>query len=272
MQVTKSPIYQSAWCMQVDMRAIEMTDCADIRALASTYGATAVSLDTAPYFLDGGGTELELINPSPVLRELQQYGPPGVRSIIGYTIDRSSLKPGEEAFWAFYLRKIVPACIGSNEKGEQKRLRQACLKALYANEPLLEFITHVVLPGEDMTKPSAIVKLFNDTFSSRTIERELTDFRKEGRLPITSEMSDKKPPVMSKHNPEDKAHSLREKSGTTHQAVNEAANDSHPVMHPHVSSDVAFNEPDDDDDIATPRHQHHIAALMHKNLGIRMKP
>ena len=272
MQVIKSPIYQSAWCMPVEMRVIELTDCADIRALASTYGVTAISLDTAPYFLDGGGKELELINPSPVLRELQQYGPPGVRSIVGFTIDRSALKPGEEIFWSFYLRKIVPACIGSNEKGEQKRLRQACLKALYANEPLLKFITHVVLPGEDMTKPSAIIKLFNDTFSSRTIERELTDLRKEGRLPITSEMSDKKPPVMSKHNPEDKAHILKEKSGTTHQAVNEAANDSHPVMRPHVSSDVACNEPDNDDDIATPRHQHHIAALMHKSLGIRMKP
>ncbi len=192
MRITKRPIHKSAWGTPVNVRVVEVSDCAEIRAHASTYGGSAIALDTTPYFLDGGGKELELINPSVVLRELEQYGHPGVRSIVGHVIDREELKPGEEKFWGFYLGKIVPACLGSNEKGEQKRLRQSCIKTLLKNETLLNFITHVVLPGEDMTKPHAYKKLFNNTFSKRTIEHDLTALRKKGVLPTSDAAPRKK--------------------------------------------------------------------------------
>src|SRR5690554_6347165 len=108
MRITKRPIYESAWGMTVEVRVVEVSDCAEIRAHASTYGGTAIALDTTPYFLDGGGQELELINPSSVIGELEQYGHPGVRSIVGHVIDRASLNPGEEQFWGFYLGKVAP--------------------------------------------------------------------------------------------------------------------------------------------------------------------
>jgi len=270
MQVTKSPIYQSAWCMQIEMTVIEVTDCADIRALASTYGARAVSLDTMPYFLDGGGKELELINPSPVLRELQQYGPPGVRSIVGCTIERSALKPGEEAFWSFYLRKIVPACIGSNEKGEQKRLRQSCIKTLLKNETLLDFITNVVLPGEDMTKPNAYKKLFNNAFSNRTIEHDLTALRKKGILAKSD----------TAHRNKVHATSSEEKSDNTtispedgeekcdHVKNERDANTSQNTMN--SIPKVEFIDPDSEDHNITPSYQHHINTVINKHLGLNL--
>jgi hypothetical protein len=283
MQITKSPIYQSAWSAPVEIRVIEVTDCADIRALASPYGATAVSLDTTPYFFEGIGQELELINPSPVLREIKQYGHPGVRSIVGYTIDRATLKPGEEAFWTFYLKNVVPACIGSNKRGEQKRLRDVCLKALYANESLVDFICHVVLPGEDMSKPGAIKKLFNNTFSTRTIEHDLTDFRKTGQLPTTFTTPDRKPPVKAamkakeKEKEKEKSKESIDEQKSSHHAQEardvrpHSVNSGHSVTRHVVPADAVFIEPDSGDDTATPRHQQHIADLMNKALGIRRK-
>lgn len=179
----KRPIHQGAWCIEAEITIVEASDCDAISSLASTFGDTAILLDTTPYFFDGNGGDLELINPSTVFKEIEKLGHPGVRSIVGFSINRSALRPGEEKFLAFYLGKIVPACIGSNERGQQKRLRKSCIKALYGNEELLDFIRNVVLPGKDLTKPGAIKQLFNGTFSTRTIELDLEELRMEGIIP-----------------------------------------------------------------------------------------
>lgn len=182
MRATKRPIYQGNWRIDVQIMIMEVSACQEIRALASPFGSTEISLVTPPYFLDGNSEAPKLINSSPVSREIQRYGPPGVRSIVGYSIDQAALKPGEEQFLAFYLRSIVPACIGSDQKGQQKVLRQSCIQALFADKELVDFIRNVILPGEDITKPTPITKMFNNTFSVRTIELDLENMRKGGMV------------------------------------------------------------------------------------------
>ena len=269
MRITKRPIHKSAWGTPVNVRVVEVSDCAEIRAHASTYGGSAIALDTTPYFLDGGGKELELINPSVVLRELEQYGHPGVRSIVGHVIDREELKPGEEKFWGFYLGKIVPACLGSNEKGEQKRLRQSCIKTLLKNETLLNFITHVVLPGEDMTKPHAYKKLFNNTFSNRTIEHDLTALRKKGVLPTSDAAPRKKAHATSEEKSENTTISAKDGEEKCDNVKNERdEKTSQNTMN--SAPNEEFIDPENEDQNITPSYQHHINKVINKHLGLNL--
>ena len=273
MRITKRPIHKSAWGTPVNVRVVEVSDCAEIRTHASPYGDSAISLDTTAFFLDGGGQELELINPSRVVREIEQYGHPGVRSIVGHVIDREELKPGEEKFWGFYLGKIVPACLGSNEKGEQKRLRQSCIKTLLKNETLLNFITHVVLPGEDMTKPNAYKKLFNNTFSNRTIEHDLTALRKKGILPT----SDAAPRTKAHATSEEKSEEKSEKTTTSpkdgEETCDEAKNEIYGNMSEKTMNSAPkeeFIDPDIENQNTTPSYQHHINKVINKHLGLNL--
>lgn len=269
MRITKRPIYESAWDMTVEVRVVEVSDCAEIRPYASPYGGTAISLDTTAFFLDGNGQELELINPSAVVREIKQYGAPGVRSIVGHVIDRAALKPGEEKFWGFYLGKIVPACLGSNEKGEQKRLRQSCIKTLLKNETLLNFITHVVLPGEDMTKPNAYKKLFNNAFSNRTIEHDLTALRKEGILPTPDTAHRNKAHATSEEKSDNTTISPEDGEEKCDHVKNERdENTSKNTMHSVPKEE--FIDPDSENHNITPSHQQHINKVINRHLGLRL--
>lgn len=269
MQISKRPIHTSAWSTPVEVKVVEVSDCAEIRAHASPYGGMALELDTTPYFLDGGGQELELINPSPVLREIEQYEKPGVRSIVGRIIDREALKPGEEKFWGFYLGKIVPACLGSNEKGEQKRLRQSCIKTLLKNETLLDFITNVVLPGEDMTKPNAYKKLFNNAFSKRTIEHDLTALRKKGVLPTPDVAPKTKGHATSEEKSENTTISPKDGEEKCDHIKNERdENTSKNTMHSVPKEE--FIDPDSEDHNITPSYQHHINTVINKHLGLNL--
>lgn len=281
MRITKRPIHKSAWGTPVKVRVVEVSDCAEIRAHASPYGDSAISLDTTPYFLDGGGQELELINPSVVLRELEQYGHPGVRSIVGHVIDRAALKPGEEKFWEFYLGKVLPACLGSNEKGEQKRLRQSCIKTLLKHETLIDFVTHVVLPGEDMTKPNAYKKLFNNTFSKRTIEHDLTALRKKGILPTSDAAPRTKAHATSEEKADEKTEeSVEENTDNTPSSPEDGrdkgeggqheTNQNMPRNSIRSAQATEFVDPENEDQSATPPHQKHINNLINRDFGLRL--
>ncbi|SDO94456.1 hypothetical protein SAMN04487957_1178 [Halomonas shengliensis] len=269
MRIKKRPIHKSAWGTPVNVRVVEVSDCAEIRTHASPYGDSAISLDTTAFFLDGGGQELELINPSAVVCEIEQYGAPGVRSIVGHVIDREELKPGEEKFWGFYLGKVVPACLGSNEKGEQKRLRQSCIKTLLKNETLLNFITHVVLPGEDMTKPNAYKKLFNNAFSKRTIEHDLTALRKKGVLPTSDVATRNTAHATSEEKSENTTISPEDGEEKCDHVKNERdENTSQNTMNSVPKEE--FIDPDSEEQNITPSYQHHINTVINKHLGLNL--
>ena len=269
MQITKRPIHKSAWGTPVEIRVVEVSDCAETCAHASPYGDTALELDTTPYFLDGGGQELELINPSVVVRELEQYGAPGVRSIVGHVIDRAALKPGEEKFWGFYLGKIVPACLGSNEKGEQKRLRQSCIQTLLKHDTLLDFVTHVVLPGEDMAKPNAYKKLFNNACSNRTIEHDMTALRKKGILSTSDAAHRKKAHATSEEKSENTTISAKDGEEKCDNVKNERDEKTSQNTMNSIPKEE-FIDPDSEDQNITPSYQHHINTVINKHLGLNL--
>ncbi|WP_163560979.1 hypothetical protein [Halomonas sp. NO4] len=181
MYITYQPIYQSPYSIRCKLTISVVEQFPELGQPGSPLGQSHVWLDAKPFILTQGDRAPELMNPDVTLQAIRKHT--SIKSFLSLAIDRDKLKPGEEQFLDFYFRKIEPTCMGSTEKGATKKRREECIIALHHNKLLWDFIKTYVLPNENLTKPLAISKLFNDNFSSSSIGHDLDRLRKEELIP-----------------------------------------------------------------------------------------